>query len=187
MESTLTWGQSRAGSILAYHSNWRSSPFVHSFFRIKKIQSRRSIGRMPDYESGDWGSNPCVTAKRGFKVTRFQGRSNLETLKLGNPETSNTRVAQSAGGARLRNAKVWVRIPPGVQEDVGGRFWIGIPKNLLRRCVRPTLNGEYGVTAALQSSKLKVSVRVRLLAQIRKIKQSHRSGGRFRKPGLGAT
>ena len=56
---------------------------------ITHIQSRRSIGRMPDYESGDWGSNPCVTAKKGFKVSGFKVSElgvvpNRETLK---PET----------------------------------------------------------------------------------------------------
>ena len=53
-----------------------------------------------------------------------------------------------------------VRFPAGAREDAGQP-----PKNLLKRSLAaPALNGECGVKAALQSSKLKVSVRFRLLA-----------------------
>lgn len=94
--------------------------------------------------------------------------SDWKNLETGNLETQNAQVAQTAGGIPFRTGAVWVRIPPGVQEDVGGHFWPKPQKICNSGCVRPTLNGGYGVTAALQSSKLKVPVRVRLSAQIEK-------------------
>ena len=111
-------------------------------------------------------------------------------MKPGNLETSNARVAQSAGGVPLRTGTVWVRIPPGVQEGVGRHFWLQPQKICVSGCVLPTLNGEYGVTAALQSSKLKVPVRIRLLApQEDKAAASERrpvlKTGSRRKPGGG--
>ena len=75
--------------------------------------------------------------------------------------TKSAQVAQSEGGTRLRNVTVWVRIPPRVQEDAGECYII--PQKVSE--TPPALNGEYGATVALQSSKLKVLVRVRLLAQ----------------------
>jgi len=80
-------------------------------------------------------------------------------------------VAQPEGGVPLRTETVWVRIPPGVQEDVGRHFWINPKKPVKNGHALPTLNGEYGVTVALQSSKLKVLVRVRLLAQEQEVRR----------------
>ena len=57
-----------------------------------------------------------------------------------------------------------VRIPPGVQEDVGRQFWINAKKSDENRFALPTLNGEYSLVAKFSVANGKMPVRFRLLA-----------------------